>query len=112
MLKITDCCLHSHAAPLPGHVSARAGPGPGDHAADPGRVLGHADKHVREARLGAAGAEGGHTHQVPAAVLILVSNMIIYVHISISTGWTKKSVFSKKENRPWWGFFEKKIHDQ
>ena len=85
MLKITDCCLHSHAAPLPGHVSARAGPGPGDHAADPGRVLGHADKHVREARLGAAGAEGGHTHQVPAAVLILVSNMIIYVHISIST---------------------------
>ena len=78
MLKITDCCLHSHAAPLPGHVSARASPGPGDHAADPGRVLGHADKHVREARLGAAGAEGGHTHQVPAAVLI-VSTVIIYI---------------------------------
>ena len=68
-IMITDCCLHSHAAPLPGHVSARAGPGPGDHAADPGRVLGHADKHVREARLGAARPEGGHTHQVPAAVL-------------------------------------------
>ena len=30
----------------------------------------------------------------------------------IYTGWTKKSVFSKNENRPWWGFFEKKIHDQ
>ena len=76
MLKITDCCLHSHAAPLPGHVSARAG----DHAADPGRVLGHADKHVGEARLGAARPEGGHSHQVPAAVLT-VSNMIIYISL-------------------------------
>ena len=27
-------------------------------------------------------------------------------------GGPKKSVFSKNENRPWWGFFEKKIHDQ
>ena len=27
---------------------------------------------------------------------------------SNSTGWTKKSVLSKNENRPWWGFFEKK----
>ena len=27
-------------------------------------------------------------------------------------GGPKKRVFSKNENRPWWGFFEKKIHDQ
>ena len=27
-------------------------------------------------------------------------------------GGPKKSVFSKNENRPWWVFFEKKIHDQ
>ena len=79
MLKITDCCLHSHAAPLPGHVSARAG----DHAADPAGVLGHADKHVGEAGLGAARPEGGHTHQVPAAVLT-VSNMIVYLFIYLS----------------------------
>ena len=78
MLKITDCCLHSHAAPLPRHVSARAGLS--DHAADPAGVLGHADNHVGEARLGAARPEGGHTHQVPAAVLI-VSTVIIYISL-------------------------------
>ena len=27
-------------------------------------------------------------------------------------GESKKSVISKNENRPWWGIFEKKIHDQ
>ena len=27
-------------------------------------------------------------------------------------GGPKKSLFSKNENRPWWGDFEKKIHDQ
>ena len=27
-------------------------------------------------------------------------------------GESKKSVISKNENWPWWGLFEKKIHDQ
>ena len=31
---------------------------------------------------------------------------------NVLQGGPKKSVFSKNENRPWWEFFEKKIHDQ
>ena len=38
-----------------------------------------------------------------------LSDNIPLLYRNISTGWTKKSVFSKNENRPWWGFFEKKI---
>ena len=37
---------------------------------------------------------------------------LYHVQVAASTGWTKKRAFSKNENRPWWGFFEKKIHDQ
>ena len=36
----------------------------------------------------------------------------INILVKYLQGGPKKSVFSKNENRPWWGFFEKKIHDQ
>ena len=47
-----------------------------------------------------------------AATYGLVFFISTNIYLIYLQGGPKKSVFSKNENRPWWGFFEKKIHDQ